>query len=275
MSLPLQALASSAPPELANRVPKLYDARKVIPPRGNPPADPLRVKALVDSIGVKGQYSAAFICKSEEVADDEWLCLEGNTRAEACRVLNRPLLAIDLERRFSELEQIKFCFDNNYLRRVMSMEEVRERAHRFMVLSKCTSAVAAKTLGISPATLSRAFGDTRIAPPLRERAELLGPSSRYLISTVPPALQEKALEYAETENPTRDELAAFIKQLKKGDGASPKPKVISIPFNGRLVSFSVTDADTVATVTKDVQALLSRLGKHAEVPPDGWGYLFQ
>ena len=41
------------------------------------------------------------------------------------------------------------------------------------------------------------------------------------------------------------------------------------------VTLAVSERDTVADVTKDLNALIARLAKHADVPPDGWPFLFQ
>jgi hypothetical protein len=161
----------------------------------------------------------------------------------------------------------------------MSRDEICERAARYMELTNCTAGQAAKVLSISGATLSRAFGEKRILPSLRERAALLGLSIRSAIAACPAALQERALAFAETPSaegklPTRDQVIGFITQLKRGEQASTKPRAVTLRQNGRIVTLEVGDDDNVTSVVKDLNAIISTLNRHAAVPPDGWSFLF-
>ena len=80
---------------------------------------------------------------------------------------------------------------------------------------------------------------------------------------------------AEGKRPTRDAVALFIRQLKRDGKNWGKPKPIPLRINGRLVTLSIVKGDNAASVAEDLKAIATRLGKHAEVLPDGWPFLFQ
>ena len=148
---------------------------------------------------------------------------------------------------------------------------------------QCTAGDAATHLNISGATLSRAFGEGRIPQEFRERAELLGLSIRSLVAACPSSLMGQALTYAETPSadgrkPTRDQVSTYITQLKKGvlpKARIRRPACSSSGRAGGVISVSVSETDSAATVSKDLRALEAKLSKLADVPPDGWPYLFQ
>jgi hypothetical protein len=150
-----------------------------------------------------------------------------------------------------------------------------------MELTGCTAAEAAKVLNVSGPALSRAFGERRIPPELKPRADLLGLSIRSLVAAAPAELMAQAVQFAGTpgtdgRNPTRDQVSAFIRQLKKsGKPKSRKTKTVTLRMNGRMVAVGVNDRDSAASVAEDLRAIVARLGKHADVPPDGWPFLFQ
>jgi len=56
---------------------------------------------------------------------------------------------------------------------------------------------------------------------------------------------DKAIAYAETpgqdgRKPTRDQLAGFVNQLRKGGKSKAnRPKTVTLRLNGRTVSFAV------------------------------------
>lgn len=163
----------------------------------------------------------------------------------------------------------------------MSRPEIAERAARYIELSGCTQDAASKRLNISPATLSRAFGDERIPPNLMPRAERLKLSTRSLIAAMPESLMEPALAYAENPGPdgrvpTRDQVSQHLRELRKGGRTKPcQPKTVTLRFNGRSVTLTIGDRDSANTVAEDFKGLVAKLGKHAEVPPDGWPFLFK
>ncbi len=191
-----------------------------------------------------------------------------------------PLLAFDLDREHSRAEMIMLTMQFNHARRVMSREEVALLGSEFMEETGCTAAQASERLHVSAATMSRALGDRRIPAELKPQTDQLPPSTRSLIAAVPPALMGRAVDFAltagaEGKRPTRDAVALFIRQLKR-DGKQPgKPKPIPLRINGRLVTLSIVKGDNAASVAEDLKAIATRLGKHAEVLPDGWPFLFQ
>jgi hypothetical protein len=172
-------------------------------------------------------------------------------------------------------------FQHNHSRRVMSREEIAERAARYMEITQCTAGEAAQHLNISQAMLSRAFGDQRIPPELRPRTDVLGGSIRSLVAAVPLQLMPQAVAYAETsgpdgKKPSRDQVSAFIQRLKKnGKPAGSKPKTIPLRMNGRLVTLTVRGGDTPSGVLKDLNAIVAKLGKHPDVQIEGWPFLCQ
>jgi phage tail sheath gpL-like len=62
---------------------------------------------------------------------------------------------------------------------------------------------------------------------------------------------------------------------KTGRPKVRKARAITLRLNGRVVTLAVGDRDSAATVAEDLKAIVARLGKHADVPLDGWPFLFQ
>jgi hypothetical protein len=228
-----------------------------------------------------GQLVPGWVCPAPELAKDMRICIEGNRRLAAARILGTQFWAFDLGRFVPEEERIVLSFQHNQSRRVMSREEIADRAARYMEITRCTASAAAQHLNISDEMLSRAFGDRRIAPELRPRTDLLGGSIRSLVAAVPLELMPQAVDYAETsgpdgKRPTRDQVSAFIQRLKKkGKPAGRKPKTIRLRFNGRVVTVAVASGDSAANVLKDLNAIVAKLGKHSDGQIDGWPFLFQ
>jgi hypothetical protein len=92
---------------------------------------------------------------------------------------------------------------------------------------------------------------------------------------------DQAIGFAETPGPdgkaaTRDQVALFIRQLRKsGLPRVRKSKAVTLRLNGRAVTLAVGDKDSAYSVAEDLKAIVARLGKHSDVPPDGWPFLFQ
>ena len=169
-------------------VPKYFDAELVVTPEDNPAYGPALLADLTASVREHGQLVPGWVCPSPELGEHQRLCLEGNRRLAVARPLGLPFWAFDLGRAVPEAERIKLTFQHNHSRRVMSREEIAERAARYIELTGCTAADAAKLLNVSGPTLSRAFGEKRIPPELRPRAELLGLSIRSLVAAAPAAV---------------------------------------------------------------------------------------
>jgi ParB-like nuclease domain len=268
------------PPGQAELVPSYFATELIVTPDDNPPFDPDIVASLVASFREHGQLVPAWVCPSPDHLDSVRLCIEGNHRLEACRNLNLPLWAFDLGRPVPEEERIRLLFTHNHSRRVMSREETAQKAARYIELVGCTASDAARYLNISGATLSRAFGEKRIPLELRDRADLLGLSIRSLVAAAPPGSMRKVLEFALTpgadgKKPTRDQVSLFIRQLKQsGKLASQKARSIPLRIGGRTVTLTVGEKDSALTVAEDLKAIVAKLGKHADVPPDGWPFLF-
>jgi ParB/RepB/Spo0J family partition protein len=272
---------ASPPSDRAELVPKHFDPDLLITPDSNPEYSPPMLADLLESIRENGQLVPGWVCPSPELPDDRRICLEGNRRLAVARTLGLPFWAFDIGRFVPEAERIKLTFQHNHSRRVMSREEVAERAARYIELTDCTQETAARVLNVSPATLSRAFGERRIPQSLRERADRLGLSIRSLIASVPVPLMAQAIGFAETpgpdgKKPTRDQLSLFLRQLRKsGMPRARKGKAVTLRLNGRVVTLAVGDKDSAYSVAEDLKAIVARLGKHSDVPPDGWPFLFQ
>ena len=267
-------------PERPELVPKYFDTDRIVTPADNPAYTPAMLADLRDSMREDGQRMPAWICPDESLPEDQRLCLDGNRRLAVARMLGLKFWAFELKHSVTEQERIRLTFSDNFLRRRMSIEEIAERAARYVTLANCTQGEAAKHLNISPATLSRAFGDRRIPLHLKERADRLGLSIRSLIASLQMELMEQAIEFAETpvpdgKKPTRDQVAVFNRQLKKsGKHKSRKPKAVTLRINGRTVTFGVSEHDSAASVAEDFKSIATRLGKLAEVPPEGWHFHF-
>jgi hypothetical protein len=258
------------PPEGAVLVPVLIDPELVVLPDDQ--TVPTAPADLLESVRVDGQRIPGWICPSPDLPEPKRLLIEGRHRWVVAKILGRPFLAFDHGRFVPEEERIRQIFSDNYLRRRMSREEIAERAARWLEITGATQGEAAKVLGVSGPSLSRAFGDRRIPDFLKPKADLLGLSIRSLVAAAPAALMSQAVEFAlapraDGKKPTRDQVSAFIQQLKKqgsGQANGRKPKAIPLRINGRAV-----------TVAVDLKAIVVRLGKHADVAPDGWPFLFQ
>lgn len=273
--------AVSPPPDRAELVPRYYDTDRIVTPDDNPAYTPATLADLLDSVREHGQLVPGWVCPSPDLPEDKRLCIEGNGRLAVTRELGMPFWAFDLGRFVPEEERIKLTFQHNHSRRVMSREEIAERAARFIDITHCTAAEAAKLLNISPPTLSRAFGEKRIPPELKPRADRLCLSIRSLIAALPVPLMLQAVEFAETPGPdgkapTRDQVSLFIRQLKKsGKKIARRPKAITLRMNGRAVTLAVGERDSAATVAEDLKSIVAKLGKHSDVALDGLPFLFQ
>ena len=274
--------AVERPPAQAELVPLYFDANLVVTPEDNPPIDtPLMLADLLDSVRVHGQLVPGWVSPSPDLPPNKRLCIEGNRRLAVARQLGLSFWAFDLGRSVPEVERIELTFQHNHSRRVMSRDEISEKAARYIELTGCSHGDAAQHLKVSHATLSRAFGERRIPPELKPRADLLGLSIRSLVAAVPATLMVKAIEFAETpgrdgRQPTRDEVSLFIRRMKKGGKPKGrKARAVTLRMNGRAVTLAVGEKDTAYTVAEDLKAIASKLGKHDSVPPDGWPFLFQ
>jgi hypothetical protein len=271
----------SHPPGRAELVPKHFDPDLIVTPAGNPAPNPVTFTSLVESMREHGQGVPGWVCPSPELPEEHRMCIEGNGRLAACRLLGLKFWAFDLGRFAEEDERIRLTFSFNFIRRRMSIEEISEQAARYITITSCTHAEAAAHLHVSPATLSRAFGEKRIPPELKPRADRLGLSIRALVAALPVPLMAQAIGFAEAPGPdgklpTRDQVAVYIRQLKKGGKSKARrSKSITLRMNGRAVTLAVGDKDSTSTVTEDLKAIVTKLGKNAEVPPDGWPFLFQ
>lgn len=281
MSVATSLKPAASPIERAALVPLYFDTGRIESPKDNGKLNPAVIASLAGSLQEHGQLVPGWVAPSPELAAEQRLCLEGNHRLDACRMLGLPFWAFDLGRHVPEEERIRLTFQHNHSRRVMTPAEMAEKAARFMEITGCTAAEAAKNLNVSPPTLSRAFGERRLLPELRQRADLLGQSVRSLVAAAPAAVMGRAIEYALTpeqdgKKPTRDQVSLFIRQLKKsGRSKTRKARTVTLRLNGRAVSLTLAEKDTAFAVAEDLKSIVARLGKHADVPPDGWPFLFQ
>lgn len=272
---------SSPPSDRAELVPRYFDTDRIETPAGNPAPNPVTFVSLVESMREHGQGVPGWVCPSPDLPEDRRLCIEGNGRLAAARLLGLKFWAFDLGRFAEEDERIRLTFSYNFIRRRMSIEEISEQAARYITLTSCTHADASAHLHVSPATLSRAFGERRIPQGLRERADRLGLSIRSLVAAVPVALMDQAIGFAETpgpdgKTPTRDEVSLFNCQLKRtGKPKARRAKAVMLRLNGRSVTIAVGDKDSAYTVAEDLKAIVAKLGKNSDVAPEDWPFLFQ
>lgn len=272
--------AANAPPGREELKPGYFDTERIVSPEGNPVYSPAMLADLVPSVQKHGFLNPSWVCSSPELPEDKRLCLEGNRRLAVARLLGIRFWAFDLGRNVPEAERIELMFHHHLTRRVMSREEVAERGGRYMELTGCTAAEAAKLLNISGPTLSRAFGERRIPPDLKPKADQLGITIRSVIAATPPPLMARALEFAlkpgpDERLPTRDQVSLFVRQLKQNGKPARKPRVVTLRHGGRVMTVAVSEKDSAASVADDLKAVAAKLGKHADVPPEGWTFLFQ
>lgn len=272
---------SPGKPERLELVPKYFDTERIVTPRDNPVYIPAMLADLLESMQEHRQLVPGWVGQSAELPEGKLLCIEGNRRLAVARILGVSFWAFDLGRDVPEEERIRLTFQHNHSRRVMGRDEIAERAARFIELTGCTAAEAATYLHVSGPTLSRAFGEKRIPPSLKPRADRLGLSIRSLVAAMPVHLMAPAIDYAETpltdgRKPTRDQVALHCRRLRKnGQERNRKPKAITLRLGGRVVTLAVAEGDSAATVAEDLKSIAAKLGKHADVPPDGWPFLFQ
>jgi hypothetical protein len=274
--------AAPPPTGLGDMVLKHFPPELIVSPPENPVYTPEMVADLVPSVEQFGFLVPGLVGPCPDVPPEKRLCHEGNRRLAVARILGIPFWAFDIGRVVEEAERIELLFHHHQCRRLMTMAEIAERAARYIELKQCPDAVAAQVLRVSPATLSRAFGETRIPAEYRERADRLGRSIRSALAAAPVAAMAKVLSFAETaradgKKPTRDQVVAFIQQLRKqSNGKSGgKPKNVTLRMNGRAVTLAVDEKDSATSVAEDLKALATALGKHSGVEPEGWRFLFQ
>jgi hypothetical protein len=280
------ATINGASPPLARPqfVPSYFDTELIVTPADNPVYTPAMVADLVEGFRRDSQLVPGYVYPSPDLPENHRLCLEGNRRLAAARILGMPFWAFDVGHEVSEEERIRLTFQHNHSRRVMSREEIAERAARYLEITGCSQGDAARELLVSPATISRALGEGRIPENLRERVSALGLSIRALIAAMPPALMSQAIEYAQTPDasgrkPTRDAVSQVIQHLKKGDGPKArKPRTLTQRLNSRVVTFTVTNGDSSASVVEDlkavVKAIAGKFEKNTDVRPEHWSSLF-
>jgi phage tail sheath gpL-like len=63
--------------------------------------------------------------------------------------------------------------------------------------------------------------------------------------------------------------------LKQNGKPARKPRVVTLRHGGRVMTVAVSEKDSAASVADDLKAVAAKLGKHADVPPEGWTFLFQ
>jgi hypothetical protein len=275
--------AVPSPPDGTELVPRYFDPELIVTPDDNPAHSPARIADLAASIRELGQLVPGWVAPSPGLPSEEHrICLEGNGRLGAVRLLGRRFWAFDLGRVVPEEERIRLMFHHHATRRRMSHEEIANRAARYIEITACPAVEAARHLSVSEATLSRIFGEKRIPPELKAKAELLVPTIRSLVAAAPLELMPQIVEFALTpkadgKKPTRDQVSLFLQQLKKQSGKPKgrKPKAITLRMNGRAVTVAVEEKDSATSVAEDLKALAAGLVKHASVAPDGWPFLFQ
>jgi hypothetical protein len=274
------AKAIERPPEGAELV--YLDSELVVIPDDNPPHSAAMLADLEASIRDLGQLVPGWVCPSPDLPTaGHRLCFEGCGRLEVCRRLKRRFWAFDLGRYAEAPERIRRMFHHHGTRRRWGREEIAVKGGQYIELTGCTAAEAARQLGCSEATLSRAFGEKRIPPELKAKAELLGPSIRSLVAAAPVELMARAIEFAlvaraDEKRPTRDQVGQFIRDLKRsGQPRRRKARTITLRINGRPVTLAVDERDSATSMAEDLKAIATRLGKHVEVPIDGLPFLFQ
>lgn len=275
---PLKAVASSDRVEMHL---KFFDTAKIFPSEPDPVTPTAFHLELLSDLRQRPQRLPGFVYPDPVLAEDERRCLEGHHRLWCCKQLNRPFLAFDLGRFVEEAEQIELIVGTNSLRRVMSRGELADKAARYMELKGCTAAEASKMLGVSAATLSRAFGEARIPAELKPRAQQLGQSIRSIIAAAPAAVMAKAIDYAQTPDPasgklpTRDAVDLHIRQLKKDGGSKePKPKAIRLELEGRVITIDVNEGDVASGTAKELKAIASKLAGLGDKKPEAWPHFF-
>jgi hypothetical protein len=260
---------------------KHFDPAKIRPLEIEPITSPAFRAELLESMRLHSQKAPGFVCPAEDLADDERQCIEGNNRLWCCIQLGVPFWAFDLGRHIDAAERIEMTFLYNRTRRVMTREELASKAAKYIEIKQCTDAEAARLLGVSAPTLSRAFGEKRIPAELKARTSVLGVSVRAIIAAAPPAVMGAVVTYAETADasgklPTRDAVDAYIRHLKGNVGSCPRPaRPIVLKHSGRTVTVTVGGADSPASLARDLTAIAAKLGKHAEVPMEGLPFLFK
>ncbi len=273
---------TDVPPDGAELV--HFDTELIVTPDDNPPHSPAMLDDLEASIRELGQMVPGWVCPAPDLPTPRHrLCFEGNGRLAVCRRIGLRFWAFDLGRYAEAPERIRRMFHHHGTRRRWGREEIAAKGGQFIELTGCTAAEAARQLGCSEATLSRAFGEKRIPPECRQKAELLGLSIRSLVAAAPLELMLQAIEFAlapksDGKKPTRDQVAAFIQQLKKQSNGQPKsrkPKAITLRLNGRTVTLTVDNRDSATSMAEDLKQMAAKLGKHAEVAIDGLPFLFQ
>ena len=143
--------AVNPPPGRAELLPKFFNPELIVTPDDNPVYTPAMLADLVESMREHGQLVPGFVCPSPDLPEGKLLCLEGNRRLAVARLLGLAFWAFDLGRFVPEEERIELTFQHNLSRRVMSREEIAERAARYIEITHCTAAEAARLLEHQPA----------------------------------------------------------------------------------------------------------------------------
>ena len=193
--------------------------------------------------------------------------------ATASPQLGLKMKALVFPRPLTPAELIEFKFSNNLIRRTMSAEEIGLECARYIELSGCTQGEMAARLSVSNATISRCLGRIkRIPEGCEAMARQLGPSFVAIVLPLKdPDMRRKAFEYATTpladgRKPKRDQLAAFVKQLKgKKPAKAARTKRLRFVVGGREFLVELLSDDTAESLIEAFRAVANNLSKHRDL----------
>ncbi|WP_169979770.1 helix-turn-helix domain-containing protein [Tautonia rosea] len=230
---------------------------------------------IAPSLDTNGQTFPGMVCPNPNPGKP-LLCLDGNRRLAWCLSRDREFMALVLDKPVSRSEALRIKHTSD-LKKKLTLDQIAEDAAALLD-EGMTQAEAARLLDRSEATISRALSLSLF--PEDERKALLEKgvchSSLSVIAPLCGEQKAKAISFATTPGPDgkprkRDELVLFIKRMK-GDKEKRAKQVSFTVGRRKLVVQSLKD-DNAGALIEDLKALIDRLRRFPDTPPEGWQYL--
>ncbi len=198
----------------------------VITPPGNRAVTVESIADLLKSMEVEKQLVWGIVAPHPEKPGC-WLCLDGNRRLLACRILGLPFKAVVFEGEVTDERLAITRIAANKIRQNMTDAELAGDLQRVMDSGHCSQGEAARRCGISPGEASKALSfPKRAAPELIEMAEkrTVCRDVARLIATLPSHEQQRdALDMAILNRMNREAVDELVQRLKGTVDRASKP----------------------------------------------------
>lgn len=228
------------------------------------------LKDLIASIRVNGQQVPGAVM-DHPTERGKYLVVMGNGRKEACKFLGIKFKAILLERVLTLAEQVKLRLTENVIRRGMTPLEIGSDILLYIRETGCTQAQAGEKLGLSQGAVSRYLTVRNLPEDLRQLVAdgKLEFSSSYAVATLPTLELKREAAKRIVEGGLKKEQAIALVDAMKGRKAPKQTKKKRV-----TLSFDLTDSAPASALIEQLKAVIARLQKLGDVPPEALARFF-